>query len=121
MTFSQSVSVCFSKYANFKERASRSEYWWFYLFSILLGASSRTLGFIAGGTDWADILFSISQLALLIPALSVGARRLHDTGKSGWRQLWSITLIGVIPVIMWLCEEGSKKANQYGEPIDFTS
>ena len=120
MTFGQSVSVCFSKYANFDERASRSEFWWFYLFCILLNFSLAILGAIAGGMYGADILSLISSLAVAIPSFAAGARRLHDTGKSGWRQLWSITIIGLIPLIIWLCEEGSKEANRYGDPIDLT-
>ena len=120
MTFGQSVSVCFSKYANFDGRASRSEYWWFYLFCILLINSLAILGAIAGGMYGADILSLISSLAVVIPSFAAGARRLHDTGKSGWRQLWAITIIGVIPLIIWLCEEGSEEANRYGDPIDLT-
>ena len=120
MTFGQSVSVCFSKYANFDERASRSEYWWFYLFCTLLYLLAAILGGMAGGMAGSDILSGISGLAVTIPSLAAGARRLHDTGKSGWRQLWSITIIGVIPLIIWTCEEGSKEANRYGDPIDLT-
>ena len=120
MTFGQSVSVCFSKYANFNERAARSEYWWFYLFCTLLLWVATILGAIAGGMYGADILSLISSLAVVIPSFAAGARRLHDTGKSGWRQLWVITIIGLIPLIIWLCEEGSKEANRYGDPIDLT-
>ena len=47
-------------------------------------------------------------------------RRLHDTGKSGWHQLWVITIIGIIPLIIWLCTEGSKEANKFGDPIDLS-
>ncbi len=120
MTFGQSVSVCFSKYANFNERAARSEYWWFYLFCTLLFPLAAILGGMAGGMAGSDILSGISGLAVTIPSLAAGARRLHDTGKSGWRQLWVITIIGLIPLIIWLCEEGSKEANRYGDPIDLT-
>ena len=120
MNFGQSISVCFSKYANFDDRASRSEYWWFYLFCILLQFGTGILGAIAGGMEGFDTLSGIAALVIIIPSLAVGARRLHDTGKSGWHQLWLITIIGIIPLIIWWCTEGSKEANKYGDPIDLS-
>ena len=111
MTFGSSISVCFSKYANFEGRASRSEYWWFYLFTTLL---------LFGAEFFGEIVSGIVALVILVPSLAVGARRLHDTGKSGWRQLWMITIIGIIPVIIWWCTEGTKAPNKYGDLIDLT-
>ena len=122
MTFTQSISVCFSKYANFDDRASRSEYWWVYLFSYLLQIVTGFLGVIAGGgMGGFDILSGIAALVIAVPSLAVGARRLHDTGKSGWRQLWVFTIIGIIPVIIWFCTKGTKEANKFGDPIDLTT
>ena len=120
MTFGRSISVCFSKYANFDDRASRSEYWWFYLFCILLQFGASILGGIAGGTDGADALSGIAAFAVVVPTFAVGARRLHDAGKSGWRQLWMITIIGLIPLIIWWCEKGGEVANEYGDPVDLS-
>ena len=111
MTFLQSSSVCLSKYANFDDRASKSEYWWFYLFCILLQIVGAILGPAAA---------TVFPLAVTIPSLAVGARRLHDTGKSGWHLLWAITIIGIIPLIIWLCTEGTKEANKFGDPIDLS-
>jgi len=121
VTFGRSVSVCFSKYANFDDRAPRSEYWWFYLFCILLQVAGGILGAISGGVEGFDILSAIAGLFITIPFLAVGARRLHDTNKSGWHQLWSITIIGMIPLIIWFCTEGTKEANKFGDPIDLSS
>jgi uncharacterized membrane protein YhaH (DUF805 family) len=120
MTFGESISVCFSRYANFDDRASRSEYWWFYLFCILLQFAASILGAISGGVGGVEILTGIAGLVIIVPTFAVGARRLHDTGKSGWHQLWSITIIGLIPLIIWWCTEGSQEANEYGEPIDLS-
>tara|TARA_Y100000741_G_C17920908_1_gene423480 strand:+ start:43 stop:411 length:369 start_codon:yes stop_codon:yes gene_type:complete len=118
MNFLESISVCFSKYANFDERASRSEYWWFYLFCILLIWGMGILGIIAGGGGYGyDMLSGLASLITIVPSLAVGARRLHDTGKSGWHQLWAITIIGIIPLIIWFCTEGSKESNKFGDPI----
>ena len=121
MKFFESVSVCFSKYANFDDRASRSEYWWFYLFGILLQWIMYILGFISGGdTEGADILSGLAALVILVPTLAVTARRLHDTGKSGWNQLWALTIIGIIPLIIWFCTEGDKEVNKFGDPVLIT-
>ena len=77
-----------------------------FLFLFLLGAVT---GAISEG------LYIIASLATLLPSLAVGARRLHDTNRSGWWQLlWIIPLIGWIIVIIFLVEEGKSTDNQYG-------
>lgn len=88
MTFGQSISTCFTKYVDFEGRASRSEYWWWVLFCILVSVVLHVFSHALGG------LFS---LATLLPSLAVGARRLHDTDKSAW-----FLLLGLIPVIGWI-------------------
>ncbi|HWN38654.1 MAG TPA: DUF805 domain-containing protein [Gammaproteobacteria bacterium] len=85
MTFAESVRTCLSKYVDFNGVASRSEFWWFFLFQIVVVV---VLSFVS------QLVADIAALALLLPSLAVGARRLHDTGRSGW---W--LLIGLIPVI----------------------
>lgn len=109
MTFSKSISTCFSKYASFNGRASRAEYWWFYLFCLLIMWGASIVD-DSGGT------YLLMSIAMASPQLAVGARRLHDTNKSGWWQLIALTLIGLIPLIIWLASEGSKETNQFGEP-----
>lgn len=105
MTFGESISICFTKYADFTGRASRSEFWWWTLFVIL---ASIATGLIS---DMVSALFS---LATLLPGLAVGARRLHDTDRSGWLQLlWFIPVIGWIILIVWLVQEG-KEPNRFG-------
>ena len=81
-SFGEAVKVCFQNYATFRGRASRSEYWWFFLFCILLGFVG---GFLeaAMGRDGA-VLSGLASLATFLPSLSVTVRRLHDTGRSGW-------------------------------------
>ena len=59
----------------------------------------------------------ISTLLLLLPALAVFARRLHDVGRSGWWMLVSFTIIGIIPLVVWAVSVGTKTKNQYGPPI----
>jgi len=87
VTFKQSIITCLRKYFTFSGRASRSEYWWFFLFCLLGGAISGTVeGFINGVTQTEDgptLISGAFNLATFIPALAVGFRRMHDTGRSG--------------------------------------
>ena len=109
MTFGDSIKTCFSKYANFNGRACRSEYWWFVLFSVLASAASNLLG---------DAISGLLALALLLPSIAVGARRLHDTNRSGWLQLlWFIPLIGWIILIYWAVQ-APKDPNRFGNAPD---
>ena len=98
------------KYANFSGRATRKAYWMFVLFyTIFIIALSVVDAFI--GTAFLAMIFS---LALLIPSISIGARRLHDTGRSGWWQLIAlIPLIGIIVLIVFFVQD-SRDENEYG-------
>jgi len=98
MNFGQAISTCFSKYATFSGRASRPEFWWFFLFQILVSIAASML---------SDIVAGLVSLALLLPALAVGARRLHDIGKSGWWQLIMLTVIGFLLLIYWWAQPGN--------------
>jgi uncharacterized membrane protein YhaH (DUF805 family) len=118
MTFGESISAVLGKYATFGGRASRSEYWWFYLFSVLLSWGASVVGVAIFGANGASYNL-IPALALMIPSMAVLTRRMHDTGRSGWNWLWAFTIIGVIPVIIWLAAEGSKEENRYGPPTAF--
>ena len=106
MTFQQSIQTCLNKYADFKGKASRPEYWWFFLFTVIVGVVAGILdavifpGFTETvGTGPLRLLFNV---AILVPGLAVGARRLHDTNRSGWWQLLYITLIGIPVVIIFM-------------------
>lgn len=91
---------------DFNGRAKRPEFWWFALFCVVV---SLALGMISSA------LSTLFSLATLLPSLAVGARRLHDTNRSGWLQLlWMIPLIGWIIMIVFLAQQGSSEDNQYG-------
>jgi uncharacterized membrane protein YhaH (DUF805 family) len=93
MTFVESIRTCLTKYVDFNGVASRSEFWWFILFVFIVSIVLNWISPLIGG------LFG---LAMLLPELAVGARRLHDTGKSGWLQLLLlIPLIGLIVLIVF--------------------
>ena len=98
--FGDAIKICFNKFAEFEGRARRSEFWWWYLFTVLVG--------------WIPYIGWLASLVFLIPTLAVGARRLHDTGRSGWLQLLMlIPCVGNIILIIWWCED-SKGDNEYG-------
>ncbi len=102
MTFQDAIRTCFSKYADFSGRAARSEYWWFFLFIVLVSIGLSMVSPIISG------LFS---LGTLIPSIAAAARRLHDTNRSGWWQLIClIPVLGVIVLIVFLVQEGKPAA-----------
>lgn len=94
MTFFEAIRVCFIKYAQFDGRASRSEFWWFALFVTL----------VAGALEYlSQNLSAIFLIAVLLPLLAAGTRRLRDSGKSGWLQLYLLVPVGglVILGVLW--------------------
>jgi uncharacterized membrane protein YhaH (DUF805 family) len=106
MDFKQSVTTCLKKYVEFNGRAGRPEFWWFALACLVAGL---VVGLVS------DMLAMLVNLALLLPSLAVGARRLHDMGKSGWFQLlWFIPVLGWAVMIYFLVQP-SVGPNQYGE------
>jgi len=121
MTFQESIAKCMSNYATFKGRASRSEYWWFYLFSNLVSFVLVFSVSLCMGVEAGDITGTLVWLVLFLPSLAVFARRLHDRNRSGWWFLIAFTVIGLIPLLYWLVSEGSKEANEYGEPIELNN
>ena len=93
-----------SNYATFSGRARRSEYWGFFLFHLIISIAVASFGGLMDMT----FLSTIYSLAVLIPAIAVGVRRMHDVGKSGW-----FLLIPIYNLIL-ACTEGTKGENEYG-------
>ena len=104
MTFIQAVAACLSKYANLSGRASRPEFWWFFLFQVLTSLGASMVG------DWLN---GVVVLALLLPGLAVGTRRLHDIGKTGWWQLIMLTGIGYFLLMYWWAQPTAENAVKY--------
>ena len=106
MDFVQAIKSCLGQYATFSGRAKRSEFWWFFLFQVLVMVAASMLG---------DVINGIASLALLLPALAVGARRLHDIGRTGWWQLLLLSGIGFLVLLYWWVQPGEGAGNIYGE------
>ena len=88
------VRAGFDNYANFNGRAMRWLYWHWVIFAVGVGVITGLLDTILG---LPNLLNGLSTLALLLPGLAYGARRLHDIGKSGWYQL-----VALVPVLGWI-------------------
>jgi uncharacterized membrane protein YhaH (DUF805 family) len=104
MSFTAAIRSVLTQYTGFTGRARRSEYWWWALFTVLVGLAAAILDSVLGTTLGPDnsaawrgstgVVGIIVNLALLLPTLAVAVRRLHDTDRSGW---W--LLIGLVPIV----------------------
>lgn len=107
-----------SQYFDFSGRARRTEFWMFtlinFIVSIIVAVLDTVLGTTMGGAG-TGIIGSLYSLAVLIPSVAVGVRRLHDIGKSGlWILLVFVPIIGWIWLLILNVREGDSGANQYG-------
>lgn len=93
------------KYAVFSGRASRSEFWFFVLFNIIV---SIILGIVDGIAQTNGLIGNIYSLAVLLPSLAVGIRRIHDSGKSGW-----FILVPFYNLYLYIID-GTHGENKYG-------
>ncbi|MBI3519407.1 MAG: DUF805 domain-containing protein [Bacteroidetes bacterium] len=91
-------------YATFSGRARRKEYWMFFLFNMIV---SFILGMV-GALIKFELIGSLYSLAVLLPSIAVGVRRMHDVGKSGW-----FILIPIYNLIL-ACTDGEQGENAYG-------
>jgi uncharacterized membrane protein YhaH (DUF805 family) len=111
--FQEAISSGFDHYTKFDGRASRSAFWWWALFQLLVLIAAEILDSILG----TSFIYLIAALALLLPSLSVSIRRLHDTGRSGWWLLIGlIPLIGFIVLLIFYLEDSDSAPNEYGPP-----
>ena len=94
MSFGQAIASAFSKYFTFSGRARRSEYWFFYLFTIMINVP---LSILSLAVPELVILGNIVSIGLFFPSLCVTVRRFHDIGKSGW----NILLFTVLPIVVY--------------------
>ena len=118
MSFSEAIQHVFSNYANFNGRARRREYWYFVLFTLICNIVLNMAGTLFADTHFAWIATGAAglfSLAMLIPSLAVGWRRLHDTGRSGaWYLIVLVPLVGSILLLIWVCTDSQPGDNMYG-------
>ena len=132
MGFGQAVRTCFGKYADFNGRAARPEFWWFFLFSTLVSLVATIpfyvlIGLLAAASEngagtgvltvliivWSIVVVLLS-IALIIPLLAVGARRLHDYGQTAWLLLLYFIPCGNLALIVLWALDGTPGDNPYG-------
>ena len=130
MGFIEAVKICLSKYAQFNGRASRPEFWYFFLFFFIY---FFVAGFLLGMVAISDEVFGLATLVLIIPifipSIAVAARRLHDINQSGWMQCifipgffadellgtgWVIYILTFALYAFWFSQAGKKGKNRFG-------
>ena len=134
MGFGQAIATCFGKYASFTGRARRSEFWWFWLFNIIVTVILNIVDNIAGlmiglGSYTFDVndgqaiidnpsigaLSTIWALIVFLPFLSVTIRRLHDTDRSGWWWwIWLVPCVGPIVLLVFMLLDSTPGDNRFG-------
>ena len=117
MSFGDAITNCLTNnYVGFSGRASRSEYWFWVLFTMIISIVTGIMdGFIFGSGLGTGLISTLTSVVFFLPGLAVWVRRLHDVGKSGWWILSSILILPVLLLLYWLIIEGDSNPNEYGE------
>ena len=106
MTLGDAIVSGVRRYLDFQGRSSRSEFWYWMLFTALVQFCLSLM---------SEAVLVVFVLAALLPSVAVGVRRLHDTGRSGWWfLLWLVPLVGTIVLIVQATAKGTSGANQFG-------
>lgn len=109
------IDVVKNQYFNFTGRATRQQYWMYILFYFILSVVIGIIGAILGDTV-RGILSTLLNLALLLPTLGIGVRRLHDTDRSGWWYLIALLpFIGGIVLLVFFCLPSTEGENRFNQ------
>ncbi len=114
VSFVEAIKICIKKFFIFNGRASRKEYWYFWIFCTVLISIASSITFLQTPSYLITIL-------TLIPLTAAATRRLHDIGKSGWWNLISLTGIGIFILLYWLCQKPKDEHNKYADNVDGSS
>lgn len=120
MGFGEAISAGLKNFYNPKGRASRSAFWWYFLFMFIISCVLGVIGgFVSGNggieQTWVGILFDILAAVLSVSYICAEIRRLHDINKSGWNICWAlIPVLGGLYVLYLLCKPSFPNPNKYG-------
>jgi uncharacterized membrane protein YhaH (DUF805 family) len=108
MSFGEAIRICLRKYAEFTGRGRRSEFWWFFLFTLLVESVAGT---------FSEDLGNAVSIVLVLPTLAAATRRLHDADHSAWALLLVLVpIVGWTVLIVWLATAGTESSNRFGPP-----
>lgn len=117
----EAYQLFWKNYVNFSGRSTRAHYWWVVLIQSLISVVAIILQTVLGmGDSGAPAvviggIYSLYNLATVLPMLSLGVRRLHDTGRAGWWYLINfVPCIGSIVFLVFVCLPGTVGDNQFG-------
>lgn len=114
MGFSEAIGSGFRNYVTFSGRAARSEYWYWFLFVFLVDVAASVVDRAVFGSG-EGLLSMITGLALFLPGLAIGVRRLHDRDRRGWWLLIVlIPFVGAIILLVWFVGRGTAGPNRFG-------
>ena len=122
MGFVEAVKKGLNNFFNPSGRASRSEYWWYWLFGLIIAGVLGVIGgFVSGNggreQTWVGIIFDIFSFLMSVSIICASIRRLHDIGKSGWNVLWNlIPFFGSIYLLILMIRPSEPEPNSYGLP-----
>jgi uncharacterized membrane protein YhaH (DUF805 family) len=122
MGFGEAVGLFFKNYTNFQGRSRRAEYWWPVLFTFLVGIILQVVAGVLAASGEAGamiaglimLVYVVFILAIIIPSISIGVRRLHDRDMSGWWLLLGLIPFGGIVLLVFFCLEGTRGPNKFG-------
>jgi uncharacterized membrane protein YhaH (DUF805 family) len=131
VSFADSIKNAFVKAFDFKTRSSRAEFWYFYLFTVIVGMigiqvdqylSLELIRFELSRSPNNEFIlghfYTFTYFLFLVPSLSLYVRRLHDTDRSGWwLMIMLIPFIGFVTITMFWLLKGNDESNKYGDPI----
>ena len=119
--FFNAIKIAYQKYNAISGRASRTEFWYFGIFTfVMFNAITTIIQHIAEPENFIIYhkYMTIPWIIIFtIPSITLQIRRLHDIGKSGWWMMLGFTIIGLIPLIVWNCTKGENEKNKYGKAI----
>jgi uncharacterized membrane protein YhaH (DUF805 family) len=110
--FWDNFMLALRKTFDFNGRSRRAEFWWFIFITTMFSIGAAFWDNLLGMDEY---LRDMVRTAFFVTTTAAAARRLHDTGRSGWWQLIGLTGIGMIPLIIWLAQDSDFEDNDFGD------